>query len=105
MVNGNISDGKWEEVGGSSGMWMPVKVGDSVEGVIVELKQGLYGVQAVLKLVDNSLLTTPSHKVLQARLANCKIGDEVKISFEKEELPTIKGRQGTKIYKLLKKVN
>lgn len=93
----------WEELKGSSQIWIPNKIGESIEGTIKELKNGMYGIQAVIVNGDQQW-TTPSHKVLQSRLAECKIGDYIKITYEKEELPTIKGRQGTKIYSVKRKV-
>lgn len=93
---------EWEEVKGNSDIWLP-EVGDSIKGVIVEKREGIYGIQAIIETSEGTRHTTPSHKVLQNRLADCKVGDEVKIRLERQELPTIKGRQGTKIYKVFKK--
>lgn len=98
-----MAEDKWQEVKGSQGIWLPSKPLDSIEGAIIALAQGQYGVQATIETAQGVMIT-PSHKVLQARLTECKIGDFVKIVFEREELPTVKGRQGTKIYKLMKKV-
>lgn len=92
----------WEEVKGTSDVWIPEKINDFIEGEIRELRNGQYGIQAVIKTADKEYLT-PSHKVLQSRLAECKIGDIIKIVFVREELPTIKGRKGTLIYQVLKK--
>lgn len=92
----------WEEMKGTSSIWLPSKAGESIEGAIIALSQGQYGVQASIENKSGVLLT-PSHKVLQARLADCKIDDVIKIIFEREDLPTVKGRQGTKIYKVLRK--
>lgn len=93
----------WEEVTGTSNIWLPEKEGDSIEGTIKEIKEGQYGVQATIFNNDKSW-TTPSHKVLQNRLRDCKVGDYVKITFVKEELPSIKGRMGTKIYSIKRKI-
>lgn len=94
----------WEEVKGSSAIWFPEKIGDSIEGVIKEIKEGQYGIQATLVNGDK-IWTTPSHKVLQNRLSECKIGEYIKIVYEKEELPTVKGRQGTKIYSIKRRTH
>lgn len=93
----------WEDVQGTSNVWLPVQPKESIEGVIKELKQGQYGAFAVILGKDQEW-TTPSHKVLQTRLVGCKIGDYVKITYEKEELPTIKGRNPTKIYSVKRKL-
>jgi len=89
----------WEDVKGNSSMWKPEKIGEAIEGTITELKNGLYDVQAVIVNGDQEW-TTPSHKVLQSRIGACKIGDYVRITYEKDELPTVKGRNPTKIYSL-----
>jgi hypothetical protein len=94
---------KWEEVKSNQGIWLPTKAGEEIEGAIIGLEQNQYGIQARIETKTGELIT-PSHKVLQARLRECKIGDYIRIVFVKEELPTIKGRQGTKIYNILKKV-
>lgn len=87
----------WEDIKGSSDIWLPEKVGDAIEGTITEIKNGLYGVQAVIVNGDNEWIT-PSHKVLQNRISECKVGDYVRITYERDELPSIKGRNPTKIY-------
>lgn len=99
-----MAEEKWEDVKGSSNLWLPTKVGEAIEGAIVAMEKNQYGIQAKIELKDGQQLLTPSHKVLQSRLADCKVGDYVRITFEKEELPTVKGRQGTKIYKIARKV-
>jgi len=98
-----MTDDNWEEMKGNSGLWLPGKPGDSIEGAITSLTQGQYGVQATIDTKEG-VIVTPSHKVLQARLTDCKIGDFIKIVYEREELPSVKGRQGTKIYKVLKRI-
>jgi len=91
---------KFKEVEGNSNMWTPDKEGEILEGVIRELKDGKYGVQAIIVSEDGVEHITPSHKVLQNRIDDCSIGDFVRITFIKEELPTIKGNKPTKIYKV-----
>ena len=90
---------QWEDIKGTSGMWLPEEVGDMIEGTIESVEDGLYGLQATIVSGEDTY-RTPSHKVLQNRLSECSVGDYVRITFEKEELPTVKGRNGTKIYRV-----
>lgn len=93
----------WEEMKGNSGLWLPSKPGDFLEGSIIALSQGLYGVQADVDAGNLGILRTPSHKVLQAKLKDCKIGDYVKIIYEKTDLPKVKGQHGAMLYKVMRK--
>jgi len=45
---------------------------------------------------------TPSHKVLQSRMAKIVVNDKIKIVYEKEEPPKLKGQNPTKIYAVYK---
>lgn len=93
---------EWEEMSGSSDLWQPKEKGDSIEGVVKEIREGQYGRQIIIVTKNNEEFSTPSHKVLQSRLSNIKVNEVVKVIFEGEELPTIKGRKGTMIYKVLR---
>lgn len=92
----------WEEMKGNSGIWQP-KIGESVEGIIISMTQGAYGLQCDIE-TKAGVVKTPSNKVLVARLHDCKIGDFIKIIYEKDELPTIKGNKPTKIFSVKRKV-
>lgn len=92
----------WEEVK-ESNFWNPEKEGDSVEGIIVAMETDNFGLRVTIEAPDKSTIILPSHKVLQTRLKNCKIGEQIKVIFEKTDLPKIKGHNPTKIYKVLKK--
>ena len=92
----------WQEVKGNSEIWLP-EIGDHIEGEVLALKDGIYGLQATIGKDDDKWVT-PSHKVLQNRLNELAVGDYVRITLVKEELPTIKGNNKTKIYKVEKKV-
>ncbi|HJX50121.1 MAG TPA: hypothetical protein VJ438_01530 [Candidatus Nanoarchaeia archaeon] len=95
---------EWEELKSEGSFWNPIKENEEIEGVVTNFLDTQYGLQITLKN-DKTEWTTPSHRVLQNRLEGSKIGDYIKIVFIKEELPTIKGRNGTKIYKVFKKIN
>lgn len=101
-TNQNINSG-WEEVK-ESNFWTPEKEGDSVEGVITIMEQDNFGLKVTIEQPGNKSIVLPSHKVLQMRLKNCKVGEQIKVIFERTELPKIKGHNPTKIYKVLKKV-
>ena len=98
----NKSIDGWEEVKGETSFWSP-QVNDEIEGIIISMIQGTYGIETVIENKEHKQITLPSHKVLQARLSNCKVGDLIKVIYEKEELPKVKGQHGTKIYKVLTK--
>jgi hypothetical protein len=97
-----MTEEKWEEVKGESNVWLPEEK-ESIEGFIMSIVQGQYGLQATIK-GEKQEWTTPSHKVLQTRLSGCKVGDYVKITFEKEELPKVKGQKPTKIYSIQRRI-
>lgn len=92
----------WEEVK-ESNFWNPEKEGDVVEGVIIAMETDNFGLRVTIEAPDKKTIILPSHKVLQTRLKNCKVGEQIKVIFEKTDLPKIKGHNPTKIYKVLKK--
>ena len=61
-----------------------------------------FGLKVTIEKEQKSILL-PSDKVLQNRLQNCKVGDLIKVIFEKKELPKVKGHNPTFIYKVLTK--
>lgn len=80
-----------EEIGGDLNIWNPAldgKEGDELVGEVVELGEGMYGIEA--KIYDDSLQdahgdgitwTTPAHRVLQTALAKLRVGDKVRITY------------------------
>jgi hypothetical protein len=98
----NLND-EWIEVKGESNIWLPTKEGDSIEGIIISMIQSTYGLSVIIEDKDHKQILMPSHKVLQSRLSYCKVGDIVKVIYEKEELPKIRGQNPTRIYKVLTK--
>jgi len=99
MENTNL-DG-WEEVADSN-YWNPVIEGESVEGIITLVNKDDFGLKVTIES-NGKAIVLPSHKVLQSRLQTCKVGDMIKVIFEKKELPKIKGHNPTNIYKVLTK--
>jgi hypothetical protein len=94
----------WEEVKAGS-FWSPEKEGESIEGVIIGMDEEKFGLKVTVEQKDKKQIVLPSHAVLQSRIKNCKVGDIVKVVFERTELPTIKGHNPTNIYKVLRKVS
>jgi hypothetical protein len=99
MENNNL-DG-WEEVADSN-YWNPEKEGEEVEGIIISINKDDFGLKVIIES-NGKAIVLPSHKVLQNRLQNCKVGDMIKVIFEKKELPKVKGHNPTNIYKVLTK--
>ena len=95
----SLGDG-YEEQEGVMDMWLPDTEGDEIEGKVVEIIEGTYGPQYKLELPDGETATTPSHKVLQNRMTNVKVGDVVKIIFIGTEPPSVKGQNPMKMYKV-----
>jgi hypothetical protein len=90
---------EWKEVE-ESNYWNPEKENDEVEGIIVSMENSDFGIRVVIETKDKKNITLPSHKVLQTRLQNCKVGDMIKVVFKGQELPKVKGRNPTNIYKV-----
>lgn len=95
----DLGDG-FEEQEGIRDMWLPEKPGDELTGKITEIVDGTYGRQYKLQLPDGKTATTPSHKVLQNRLAEAKVGDVVKIIFLEAAPPAVKGQNPMQMYKV-----
>lgn len=87
----------WEQQQSEMGFWNP-QMGNEIVGEVTEITIGQYGKQITLKKADGSLIKTPSHKVLQAKLSRITVGDKVKIVYVKDELPKTRGQNPTKIY-------
>ena len=101
MTEEKQENGFVEQTG--SDLWLPEKEGDLLEGVVVDIVEGTYGTQLVVETDEKKLLRTPSHKLLQSKLSGVKRGDQVRLLFEGEELPKVKGNSPTKLYKVYKK--
>ena len=97
-TNTIIPAGYEEQKGGS--LWMPSNSGERLEGEIRKITEGTYGQQYLIGKPTGEEFLTPSHKVLQGRLSNAKVGDFVVIIFMDAELPTVKGNNPTMIYKV-----
>lgn len=84
-------------------IWLPTQPNETLIGTVTEITEGMYGNQHTIKKDDGNIVKTPSHKVLQNRLADCAVGDVVKLVFIGEEPPSVKGQNPTKMYEVFKK--
>lgn len=93
----------WEEIKNDMTYWKPKEEKEELVGKIVDKKQGDYGFSYVLENEKGEKIGTPSHKVLQNRMAGFQVGDEVKIVFNGTEAPKVKGQNRTMMYSVFKK--
>ena len=92
-----------EQTSGDLNIWLPTKLGEELVGSVIEAKEaGKYGRQLVIKDEVGKEITTASHKVLQARLANIKVGDKVKIVYDGEQPARVRGENPIKMYRVFK---
>lgn len=103
VANPNFVESEWEEEKGIQ-WWMPETEGEMLVGRIVKTRQDDFGgLQYYIKTENGDVLSTPSHKWLQNRLAEKKVGDVVAIRYEGEEAPKVKGHDPTKVYRVFKR--
>ena len=92
----------WEEIKSDVGFWKPT-IGSELIGVIVEKRDGKFGMQYTIETADKKKIVTPSHKVLQNRLEGMQVGQDVKIVLTGDEAPKVKGQSRTLIYSVFRK--
>ena len=93
----------WEEIKNDLTFWKPGNEGDELMGKIVDKREGDYGFMYVIENEKKEKIGTPSHKVLQSRMAGFQIGDEIKIVFNGTEAPKVKGQNRTMLYSVFRK--
>lgn len=93
----------WEEIKNDVTFWKPDVEGAELVGKIVDKRQGDYGFSYTIENDRKEKIVTPSHKVLQNRMAGFQIGDDVKIVFNGTEAPKVKGQNRTMLYSVFKK--
>ena len=93
-----MSEKKYVKVENDLNIWLPEKVGDVSTGEVIEVKEGDYGKQYLIKQSDDKEIWTPSHKVLQNRMRDISVGTHVKIGLMGIEPPAVKGHNPTKMY-------
>jgi len=94
------TDSEWKPQEGA-GMWLPTVEEETLIGTVEDIVEGIFGNQYLIKPVgkEDSVLT-PSHKALVARMVKVRKGDTIKLVYKKEEPPTVKGHNPTKIYEV-----
>lgn len=98
----NNNKNEWTEVGNTQGLWLPVTKGEVLEGVVIEVKEGIYGLQLSVENKEG-VHTTPSHKALVGRLKAFLVGDSIKIEYLGTDLPKVKGQNGVRLYSVFRK--
>lgn len=89
---------EWKKVEAAK-IWLPEEEDDQIQGEVASKLEGQFGLQLVIKTADGEVMT-PSHKVLQNRLATAKPGDVVRIVFVGKEKSKTKGRQDMSMYEV-----
>ena len=85
-------------------IWLPEREGEVLEGEIVEIREGEYGIYAMVKeKASGLLLRTPAHKLLQSKLSKLSKGDYIRIIYQ-GSIRTISGRRAEN-YKVLKRID
>jgi hypothetical protein len=90
----------FEEVEIDNGFWKPETSGDTLEGTIVSMEDGLFGLTVTLASPNGDEYVLPSHKNLQLKLSQLSEGDFVRIVFKGEQENTRPGHNNTRIYQV-----
>ena len=93
---------EWKKVESDSQLnfWHPEQKDEELSGEVVKREEGNFGAQYTLRKDDGSEVTTPSHKVLQARMEKTAIGQTVRIVFIGEVPSKVIGRKATQMYEV-----
>jgi hypothetical protein len=86
----------------NASFWKPEVKGEEQIGIVKEIrKDDKFGESYVIEQDDTKdLVVTPSHKVLQNRMRGVKVGDKVKIVYQGQDLPKVKGHNPTSMYEV-----
>lgn len=80
-------------------IWLPQSKSDTLVGEIKAIDiDAQFGIQALIRQVNGTEILTPSHRWLQNCLKRCKVGEKIKIVYEGDEAPKVKGQSPTKTY-------
>jgi hypothetical protein len=91
----------WEEIG-KLNLWKPTKEGDVLTGKVVsEMTHASFGKSWGIENAEGTF-NTPSHKLLQNRLASVSIGDNVKITFDGTQPSKVRGQSPMSLYTVLR---
>jgi hypothetical protein len=90
----------FKKVEPKSDIWTP-HPGDDLVGTVAERVVGMFGEQLVIEDErTHELVRTPSHKVLQSRLADVLLGARVRIVALADLPPKVRGQNPTKMYEV-----
>ena len=95
----NMTPQGFDKIESNNSFWNPSVIGEYIEGELQKKVDGDFGTICIIKTHDGEV-STPSHKVLQNRMAKVNIGQIVRIVLTGEELPKIKGHNPTKLYEV-----
>ena len=93
-------DSEWKKIETGSNFWNPEREGEELKGLVVEKTTGIYGDRWSIQTNKDTTIMTPSHKVLQARLQEVKIGDTIRIVYKGTMPPKIRGQNPTTLYEV-----
>jgi len=88
----------------SGNLWSPANKGDNIEGTLLATrKSDMYEGNFIYELeTKTGIVSIFGTTVLNSRMQRTKAGDKLKIVYEGEELPKIKGHKPTKLFKVYK---
>jgi len=91
----------WKEVETQAGnTWKPKEEGDTLIGEVKEIVEGNFGRRYLIEDEKGEEFLTPSHKVLQNRLAKIAVGTKVKIVYDGETPPAVRGQSAMQMYRV-----
>lgn len=86
----------------SMNFWNPEKEGDSIEGVVIGIIEGAFGKTWKID-TGEGIMGTPSHKGLQMRMDEVKVGQTVQLIFNGEVPAKKEGHSPAKVYTVYRK--
>lgn len=96
-----MSDGYKEATGNT---WKPEKEGDYVEGLLTKVEENVGPNESMLyhieQLVTHEMIRVWGSAVLDSRMSEVKVGQQVKITFKGRAEKGSKGKQPPKIFKV-----
>ncbi len=96
-----MAEEEWEET--KRGTFWNLKVakpGDEISGTLVNVRDGTYGKVYDIEQKDKTVITAPSSKVLENRISDKDIGKEIRIVYDSEIPPKLRGHNPTRLFKV-----
>lgn len=83
--------------------WKPKEIGDQLVGTVMKIdNDAKYGTAVTIKTTTGDEYLTPAHAWLQSLLKRVDVGNNVKIVYDGENPPLIRGQSPTQKYKLFR---